>query len=168
MRAHQHFTQRLKSMTRRSLRRFLSGDINGIRGTSAIEFAMIAPAMILMSICTIDLGIGFYRYMQVESAAGAGARYAALHGFSADTIAAAITNATSYSGISASPDPNQFCGCPSTSGVAVATCGSTCTGGAAAGTYVNASAQTVYTPIMSYPLLPSSFTLSAQSTMRIQ
>jgi Flp pilus assembly protein TadG len=155
-------------MTRRSLRQFVGGDINGIRGTTAIEFAIIAPVLMLMTICTIDMGIGFYRYMQVESAAGVGAQSAALHGFNTSNIASAITNATSYSGISASPAPSQFCGCPSTSGIEVATCGSTCTGGAAAGTYVTTSAQSTYTPIMSYPLLPSSFTLSAQSTMRIQ
>jgi Flp pilus assembly protein TadG len=137
-------------------------------GASAVEFAIVAPVLLLMTICTFDLGIGFYRYLQVETAAGVGARYATLHGFDSTAIGSAITNATSYSGISASPTPSTFCGCPSGSGISAATCGSTCTGGAVAGTYVKVSAQTSYSPIMSYPLMPSSFLLSAQSTMRIQ
>jgi Flp pilus assembly protein TadG len=175
MRAREFFMQCFTSMTRRSLRQFISGDKDGIRGVTAIEFAIIAPVLILMTICTIDLGIGFYRYLQVESAAGVGAQYAALNGFNVSNMKNAITNATSNSEISASPAPSTFCGCPSTTGITPMTAiappycaASTCTGGAVAGTYVTASAQSPYSPIMNYPLLPSSFTLSAQSTMRIQ
>ena len=168
MRPSQRIAKYFKPMPGRSLRQFAGGFMNCVGGATAVEFAIIAPVLVLMAICTIDAGIGFYRYLQVESAAGAGARYAAVNGFSASTITNAITNATSYTGITASPAPSTFCGCPSTSGISTVSCGSTCTGGFTAGTYVTAGAQATYTPIMSYPLMPSSFTFSSQSTLRIQ
>ena|SRR5215469_5305999 len=155
--------------TRMSLlsRAFVS-DRDGIRGASAIEFAVVAPVMALASICTIDVGMGLYRNLQVENAAQIGAQYAALHGFNATAISNAITNATSYSGVTASPAPTEFCGCASTSGISVATCGSQCSGGVVAGTYITASAQSTYTTLLPYPIVPNSYALSAQSTLRIQ
>lgn len=156
MRAHLHRKQPLSKFVR------------CLCGASAVEFAIVAPVFLLMTICTIDLGIGLYRYLQVETAAGIGARYASLHGFNPTGIESAITSATSYAGISASPAPSTFCGCSSASGITAATCGSSCSGGGAVGTYVKAFAQTNYSPILSYPLMPKSFSLSAQATMRLQ
>jgi len=152
----------------RSFRVFLAGGDAGSRGVAAIEFAIIAPILVLLMVCTVDLGQGIYRKMQVQNAAQAGAQYAAVHGFTASSISAAVTNATTFSGISASPSPTQFCGCPSVTGVTSASCNSTCTGGISSGTYVTASAQATYTTILPYPLLPTSFTFAAQSTVRIQ
>jgi len=150
-----------------SLRRFISGSDRGASGATAIEFAIIGPALVLMMACTIDLGMGIYRKMQVQNAAQAGAEYAIAHGFTA-SIANAVTNATSFSGIAASPAPSEFCGCPSSTGVTSVTCSSTCSSGAAAGTYVMVSAQGTYNTILSYPLIPNSFVFAAQSTVRIQ
>ena len=150
-----------------SLRPFMSGSASGTGGTIAIEFAIIGPALVLMMACTVDLGMGIYRKMQVQNAAQAGAEYAIAHGFTS-SIVNAVTNATSFSGIAASPAPSQFCGCPSSSGVTAITCNSTCSSGAVAGTYVTVSAQGTYDTILSYPLIPSSFLFAAQSTVRIQ
>jgi hypothetical protein len=79
----------------------------------------------------------------------------------------AVTSATSFAGISASPAPSQFCGCPASTGVTVVACSSTCSG-APVGTYVTASAQATYTTLLTYPLLPKTYTFTAQSTVRIQ
>jgi Flp pilus assembly protein TadG len=137
------------------------------RGVTAVEFAIVAPGLLLLMICTIDLGMGLYRKMQVESSAQAGAQYAIAHGFSA-SIANVVVNATTFPGIAASPAPNQFCGCASSTGVTSASCSSTCAGGGVAGTYVTVSAQGTYTTLLPYPMLPSSFTLASQSTVRLQ
>jgi Flp pilus assembly protein TadG len=139
-----------------------------VHGVAAIELAIIAPTLVLALVCTADLGLGIYRNMQVQNAAQAGAEYAVTHGFVADSILSAVQNATALSDISASPVPNQFCGCASATGVASAACGSTCSGGSAAGTYVTVSTVATYKTLLPYPLLPSSFTLTAQSTVRIQ
>lgn len=137
-------------------------------GMAAVEFAIIAPVVSLAMICTVDIGLGFYRKMQVQNAAQAGAEYAATHGFNGTAIASAMTSATGYANVQASPAPAQFCGCATTSGVSTATCGTNCTGGAAAGTYVTVTAQADYATLIPYPLLPDSYTFTAQSTVRLQ
>jgi Flp pilus assembly protein TadG len=153
---------------REAFGQFVSKSEKAVAGLAAIEFAIIAPVLVLALICTADLGLGIYHKMQVENAAQAGAEYAVVHGFTASAITAAVTQATSFSGISASPAPIQFCGCASTAGVTSANCSSTCTGGVAAGTYVTVSAQGTYTTILHYPTMPTSFTFASQSTVRLQ
>lgn len=151
----------------RSLRRFVSGESNA-DGSSAIEFSIVAPLFIAATVCAVDIGMVSYRKLQVQSAAQAGAQYAARNGYNADNISNAITNATSYSGISASPAPTQFCGCASASGISAAACGSQCPDATPAGTYVTASAQSTYTTFLPYPMIQNSYALNAQSTVRIQ
>jgi Flp pilus assembly protein TadG len=137
-------------------------------GIAAVEFAFVAPVLVILIVCTADLGLGLYRKMQVQNAAQAGAQYAAVHGFDSSSISAAVTGATSFSAISASPTPSQFCGCPSSTGVTSTSCSSTCSGGASPGTYVTVSATGSYTTLISYPGIPSTFTFTAQPTVRIQ
>ena len=138
------------------------------RGLSGIEFAIIAPVLILSFIATADFGLAIYAKMEVENAAQAGTQYAAVNGYTSSSVSSAVTSATSLSGLSASPAPTEFCGCPSTSGVTTATCGTNCASGAAAGTYVTASAQATYSTIVSYPGIPASYTFSSTSTVRIK
>jgi Flp pilus assembly protein TadG len=135
---------------------------------SAIEFGLIAPILALGIIGTTDLGLGIYRKMQVQAAAQAGADYAASHGFALGGVTAAVQDATSLSGIEAQPAPLQFCGCASATGIAPATCETTCPGGARAGAYVSVAARATYTTIIPYPLFPPSFELAAQSTVRLR
>jgi Flp pilus assembly protein TadG len=139
-----------------------------IAGVVAIEFAIAAPVLVIDLICTADLGLAIYRKMQVENAAQAGAEYAVVHGFGASSIATAVTQATSFSDIASSPEPFQFCGCASDTGITTADCSSTCTGGRAPGTYVTVSAQGTYKTILHYPMIPDNFTFAAQSTVRLQ
>jgi Flp pilus assembly protein TadG len=137
-----------------------------VHGTAAVEFAFFVPALVLMIVGTIDLGMGIYRKMQVQDAAQAGAQYAIAHGLTS-AIANAVTSATNF-GVSASPAPAQFCGCPSNTGVAVASCNSICDSGGTAGTYVTVSSQGIYSTLLPYPVIPSTFIFTAQSTVRIQ
>jgi Flp pilus assembly protein TadG len=153
--------------SRRSLRQLIWSTDRGTNGTMAVEFAIIAPALVLMMACTVDLGMGIYRKMQVENAAQAGAEYAIEHGYTG-SIANVVSNATTFSGIIASPGPSEFCGCPSSTGITSAACNSTCPSGVAAGTYVTVSAQGTYNTILPYPVIPHTFTFAAQSTVRIQ
>ncbi len=138
------------------------------RGATAVEFAIISPILILMTLMTVDVGLGFYRNMQVQNAAQAGAQYAVLHGFDQTKISSAISAATSNSTITASPAPVQFCGCPSASGISALDCESSCPSGSTPGTYVTTSAQSTYYTVFSYPVIRDHVTLTAQSTLRIQ
>jgi Flp pilus assembly protein TadG len=138
------------------------------KGLAGIEFGLLVPVLLLLTVCTIDLGFAAYDVMQVENAAQAGSEYAAVHGFNTASISSTITSATSLSGITASPAPTEFCGCPSGSTIATATCGSTCTDGSYVGIYVKASATATYTTFLHYPMLPPSFTFVNSATARIQ
>ncbi len=152
-----------------AIRGFINGREDGVSGVAAIEFAILAPLLIVLLVFTIDLGIGFYRKMQVQNAAQAGAQYAAVHGFNATSVSNAVLSATSFLGIAASPAPSQFCGCPSSTGVTTATCGSTCSSsGSAPGSYVVVTAQGSYNTLFSYPGIPNAFNFTGQATVRLQ
>lgn len=137
------------------------------RGNAAIEFALLAPPLVLLAIGTGDYGFCVYEQMEVQNAAQAGAEYALKHGFGASAISTAITAATPLS-VTATPAPSESCGCPSGTSISSATCGTACASGAMAGVYVTANAQATYTTIVPYPGIANSYTLTASSTVRIQ
>ena len=137
-------------------------------GAAAIEFALLVPTLIVLAICTADLGHGIYRNMQVQNAAQAGVTYAAARGFSESLIAGAVVSATTYSDIKAIPAPTKYCGCPSNGSIASAVCTATCSDGSTPGTYVTVSAQATYNTLVPYPVIPNSFEFAATATVRIQ
>ncbi len=159
---------RAGSALRAAARDFLGGRDRGIQGVAAIEFAVITPTLVLALICASDLGLGIYRHMQVQNAAQFGAEYAVAHGFDASAISAAVSAASNFPSLSVSPPPSQFCGCPTSGGVTIADCASSCPSGSSPGTYVTVSTQGTYKTILSYPSIPNSFTFSNQATVRIQ
>lgn len=159
-----HGPFRVRSM----FRRFLARAAGNTSGAAAIEFGVVVPMLALMVTAVIDIGFGVYYKMQVEDAAQAGTEWAIRNGFDANAISNAVLSATNASKISASPAPTTFCGCANGSSVSSANCGTTCPGGAQAGTYVTVSAQMTYNTILSYPALPSNYNFTAQSTARLQ
>ena len=149
-------------------RGYAKGFVRANSGIAAIEFAILGAVLCLMVVAVGDLGLGFYSYLQVQNSAQAGAQYGAVHGFDSVAITNAITNATSTSGITASPAPQQFCGCVSGATVTTATCGTVCADGMSAGTYISASAVRDYSTLISYPGFPASYHQTATSTVRIK
>jgi Flp pilus assembly protein TadG len=81
-------------------------------GGSAVEFSLISPLLLFLAIGCYDLSVGMYRQMQVNDAAEAGATYALSYGYSASGVTAAITSATSYSAVSATPPRRSSAGAP--------------------------------------------------------
>lgn len=138
------------------------------RGTAAIEFALAAPVLVLLLAGVVELGFGIYQAMQVQNAAEAGALYAAENGWDPAGISAAVLNATGATGITASPAPQQFCGCPAANGIVVAACGATCAGGDPAGSYIQVNASAARVSILPDAdfSLPATFT--GQATIRSQ
>jgi len=136
-------------------------------GAAATEFAIVAPVLAFFALGLIDLGMGFEAQMSVSQAAQAGSYYALLNGYNKSAIISAAQNASNAMGVSATP--SESCGCPTASGgVASATCGSPCSNGQTAGTYVTVNAQYPYATILPYPGLSSPMTLSASSMVRIK
>jgi Flp pilus assembly protein TadG len=159
-----HRPSRARSIFRCVLAR-ATGDTSGV---AAIEFGIVVPILVLMVIAAVDIGMGFYRKMQVEDAAQAGAQWAIKNGFDANAITNAVTSATSAPSISVSPTPVQFCGCATGSTISTVTCGTTCSGGVQAGTYTTVSAQMTYNTLLPYGFFPSTYNFSSQSTVRLQ
>jgi Flp pilus assembly protein TadG len=143
-----------------------------IGGVAAIELAMVAPLVVTGVLGVGELGYTIFRQTQVSFAAKAGTDFALAHGFNATKVSNAIVNATTYTAITATPAPSQFCGCPAASGVSVASgvppCSATCSGGASAGTYVATSSNAQFSPIIPNPWQTGTVTLTAQATVRIK
>ncbi len=137
-------------------------------GTAAIEFALASPFFLVFLLGLIELGFGAYQAMQAQNAAEAGALYAAKYGYSSAGISAAVVNALgSGSGVTASPAPVQFCGCPGAAGVTATSCSSTCASGDPPGQYVQVNAALPHQTILSFPGLPLPATLTGQSIVRV-
>ena len=143
--------------------------VDRTEGLAGVEFALLSVVLICMAGGALELGMGFYRKMQVYDASQAGAQYVIKKGYSsADSVSSAVTSATALSGITASSA--QSCGCPTTSGITSATCGNACADGTLAATYVTVTAQYTHTPIMNLTSLglPASILFTANSKVRIK
>lgn len=137
-------------------------------GAAAVEFAVALPLLAAVVLPMLDIGMATYQEMQVIDAAQAGADYALLHGWNSTNIQSAVTNATNLTGVTATPAPSNFCGCPSGTAVSSATCGSTCGNGQTAGSYVTVGAEVTFTPLVPYSGFGTSVVLHGTSTVRIQ
>src|SRR6185437_15710460 len=92
------------------------------RGIAAVEFVLLAPILVGVLVGVADLGNGIYRWMEVSSAAEAGAQFAVRQGYNAAAIMSAVSSATSLPAVTTTS--SQFCGCPSGTDLAVTGCGS--------------------------------------------
>ncbi len=140
-------------------------------GNAAIEFALIAPMLLILLSAVVEIGLAANQAMQVEAAVEAGILYTAKNGPNdLAAIATAVVSATSTAGITASPAPVAFCGCPALSGVVSqnADCTTACPDTTAPGRYVRVSAAVAHQSIMSFLNLPIPATLTASSIVRVQ
>jgi Flp pilus assembly protein TadG len=128
------------------------------RGQSAVEFALVLPVLALVVFACLKLGLAFFSYEQVASAANAGARAAAVnHG--ADPTSAARAAARSLAPTASLPD----------SQIAV-TYTSTASPAGPAWSYPGTVTVTVNYPL-TFSILgefPQVYNLSATSTKRLE
>jgi len=165
-------SRRMLMVLSKTLGAFFGRGRLAIAGVAAIELAMVSPLAVTGVLGAGEVGLTIFRDTQVQFAAQAGARYALAHGFNATNVSSAIVNATTYAAIAATPAPSQFCGCPLATGVSVASgvppCTAVCSSGFTAGTYVTASSQAQFSPIIPNPWQKSTVTMAAQATVRIK
>lgn len=135
-------------------------------GGSAVEFGMIAPAMIVLLAGLVDLAGAMQQTIRLENAARAGAQYAM--SFPGDTagIIAATAAAVGGTGATVAVVP-AFCACPGGSTATVSCEGTPC-GGAPAGVYVGISITRPYAAIIGIGgyVLPG--TLSGTAVARVR
>jgi len=140
------------------MRGLVSARARGVRGQSSVELALVLPLLVLVIFACLKVGMAFFAYEQVASAANAAARAAAVnHG--ADPTAAARTAAKSISPTVGLTD----------SEIAVSYV-STATPAGAAWSYPGTVTVTITHPLTFDFLgqLPQVFNLKATSTKRLE
>ena len=169
---------------KQAVRRLMFGE-EGIAGAALVEFTIIAPMLIIMSIYIMDFGLLFYNKIEMQNAAQAGAQWAIANRVVNYTdIQVAAQNATNLPASAISVSSNQFCGCSKDSlGHAAVTqlsstpctgstnaLNSTCNTTGVVGNYVavTATSATPYHSFVPYGLISSSYTISATTTARTQ
>jgi len=111
---------------------------------------------------TTELGIAMYQAMAVYNAVEAGTFYATKNGWDQAAITNAVTNSSALAGITATPAPTYFFGCPGPGGITQTTQGSICADGNAAGQYVQVNATLPHTTILANTFgLPETFTATS-------
>lgn len=103
-----------------------------VSGSSAVEFALLAPMFVALMIGVIEIGLSVRTALQARQAAAAGAAYASKHLYDATAITAAAKAATARTGVTVTPALQ--CGCPISTGFST-TCAGTCTDGNPARNY---------------------------------
>jgi Flp pilus assembly protein TadG len=140
----------------------------GIKGTAALELALLAPLLASLATGGWDFGNALLQQERLASAARAGAQYAV----------ASMTNSTNYAGMiqaarnDAGDTANalqvtaqKVCTCPA--GGAVSCSGGTCAGNAAPYSYAQVIVSEPYTLMVSYPGIGSSLQLSGKALLRL-
>ncbi len=147
------------------------------RGAAMAEFAVLLPLLMITVLGLIELGRFAYYTIVVGNAAHAGAQYGAESSTNAGDLSGMQTAATTdgANNIHAiTAQAHDVCSCwnptsrtltPSTP--TNAACGQTCTTGQLVG-YVQVTTSGSFNPIVTYPGLPTSYSVSATATMRVR
>ena len=159
--------QRAERPVRRTCRSFL-----GVEGAVLVEFALAAPILVTLVLGIADFGMLAANTAALEGVTRVGAEYArnVCKGDMSSSCISGIKSAMTSMGnfnppITFPSDPSASCECDDGSSI---TCGTTCTG---AGKVPNRVLITIaatqgYTPIISWPGIPTSLTASTE--MRVQ
>jgi Flp pilus assembly protein TadG len=139
----------------------------GIKGTAAIELALLAPLLMTLGTGSWDFGNALREEQRLESAARAGAQFAT----------ASIANASDYEGTihaarnDASDAKNalgvsaaQVCRCPGGSSVS---CSGTCAGNASPRVYEQVIVSERYPTLVKYPFVGNPIALSGSAMLRL-
>lgn len=138
----------------------------GEAGIAALEFAIMAPLLLVLIVAIVEIGLATRDALRAQSAAASGSYYALQNGFDTAGISAAVVNGTGAVGLSANPAPALFCGCPTVTGIGETVCTATCADGIKARQYVRVSATITRTSILDAHLgLPA--VLVRQTTVRL-
>jgi Flp pilus assembly protein TadG len=147
-------------------------------GIAAVEFALMAPLLLILLTGAGEIGIAAVQKMQLQAAVEAGELYALKHppqlppnnqpGLTA--IDSAVTS-SGPSGITKNGGATSFCGCPTTSGtagiVSQGNCTTVCSDGKPPSYYVTVNAAITHNTLLPYLNLNLA-TLTASSTVRVQ
>jgi Flp pilus assembly protein TadG len=140
------------------------------RGQSVIELILVAPVFFLLLLGAVEAGRLAYAAIEVTNAARAGVAYGSQSAATAwDSAGMTIAAQDDAKNLTISvPTAKESCSCSGAPGTLF-----DCAGAAAACSgervlnYVQVTTSTTVMPIIAYPGLPPSFTLTHTATMRV-
>ncbi len=129
-----------------------------------LEIALVLPVLLLLLVGAVDFGRAYYVALEVSSAAQVGAGYGAQNVTdTAGMVSAAKADAADVAGLV----PVGTSGCECSDGSSpVAGCGSAPTCAYNVVNYVQVTTTAVYVPMLPYPGIPSTLTLTGIARMR--
>jgi len=140
----------------------LSGLWAATEGLGAVELGFIAPFLLLLLLGIADFGLAFWQQMEIANAADAGTQFAMgnpvdlSNTAGKDTIKNIARNSTNLTSVQLDqPEPEQICGCATSTGVTSGygtypSCTS-CPDGTAAKGYVVVNTRICYTTLFTWP-----------------
>lgn len=141
---------------------------SGQDGQALVETALTASLLVLLLLAAIDFGRAYYMLVELKGAAHAGALYGAQYPMDQQgMISAAQSDATDFT-MTATPTADWGCECSDGSNAAAESSGScttTCTSTNEV-YYVWVTTKTTYSPLVPWPGIKSSMTLTETVQMR--
>ncbi len=113
------------------------------RGTGAVEFALMAPFLLVATSGLVDYGRSVINEMELASAVRAGAQFAIADSDDTTAIGAAVVGATNLALTAADVTANEFCECADGTPIG---CGGGCFDGSANRYYMTVTANYAFTP----------------------
>jgi Flp pilus assembly protein TadG len=139
-------------------------------GASLIELALVTPMLVLLVFGAIDLGRGYYVYLELVNAAHAGAEYGSLHPSDTANIIKAATKSNEMNVSFATPLVTYGYECSDgssyTASATSLACTATATRDSKAVHRVQVNTSAVYTTFLPWSGIPSTFTLYGSATIR--
>ena len=137
-------------------------------GISTLEFALVAPLLMLMLFGATDFARLFYHGITVANAAGIGSFYGAQSNVKSVSYAAiqqvATDDAADLEDVSASP--SIYCDCPD--GTEVDCITGVCTDYGSPRVYSKTRVQQTFETLAPWPLIPSSVVVTRDAYIRVQ
>ncbi len=137
------------------------------RAAIAVEFALLAPVLVVLLLGVADYVLGFSALIQLRNAVAAGASYCVQNGAGACTAAQVATQAAAATGLAVATSQvgvSLAYGCATSGGVTMQTTATpNCATGYAPGQYATVSASYTYVTTLGQVSIP----LSAQTIVRL-
>jgi Flp pilus assembly protein TadG len=151
---------------------FKSPALDGEQGQALVEMALVIPLLLLMLVGVIEFGRIAYFSIEVSNAAHAGVQYGAQSRASAadnaGMVQAALNDGQNVSGLIATASHSCVCSNGSATPPSAPNCAlSDCSSGQRLTVYVQVNTSATVSPLIQYPGVPASFSLSGQAIMRV-
>lgn len=134
-------------------------------GNVAVEFALLAPLLVIILTGLADFGRVTYERMALETAARSAVQYARQNPNDTAGITAAALNAGGLDATATVEIPAPFCECPDGTSIG---CSTVCPSGDPILRFLSVTVRHDFALFFSYPGLPSPLALAGTAVIRVQ